>query len=364
MTERLDRFRTLLTDHNVDSIVVTHPANRRYLTGYSAHEALPDTVVGACFIDADVSRLLTGKTNLDWAKSEAEPHGFVVEGWDRPWSRAIATEIKSRGWARTGFEDGAITVALYREIVTELDGASELVPIGQSISYLRRVKDAEEHARYARIAQIGDDAFVAATRNLTAGTTERELARRIDAELESCGSEGPSFPTIVASGPHAARPHHDPGDRPIEVGEPIIIDMGAMLDGYHGDLTRTIWVGEPSPRLREIYAAVESAQTAAFAAIRTGVSWDVPDATSRVAVAEAGLSEYLIHGLGHGVGLNVHELPTMTAGATDVFVGGEITTVEPGLYVPGWGGVRIEDVGVVEADGFRLITYAPKASFA
>jgi len=325
---------------------------------------LPDTVVGACFIDPDVARLLTGRTNLDWAKTEAEPHDFAVEGWDRPWSRAIANEIKARGWSRAGFEDGAITVALHREVVAELDGAAELVPIGPAISYLRRVKDASEHALFERIARIGDEAFTAATQGLTAGTTERELARRIDTELEARGSQGPSFPTIVAAGPNAARPHHDPTDRQIETGEPVVIDMGAMLDGYHGDLTRTIWVGDPSPRLREIYAAVEAAQSAAFAAIRTGVAWQVPDAAARAAVADAGLSEYLIHGLSHGVGLYVHELPTMTEGASDTFAGGEVTTVEPGLYVPGWGGVRIEDVGIVEADEFRLITHAPKASFA
>ncbi len=363
MNQRLERVRTIIAERGLDGLVVTHPANRRYLTGYTAREELPDSVVGACFIDARDARLLTGRTNLDWAKAEVESRGFEADTWDRPWPRAVAKEIAARGWKRVGFEEGAMTVAFHRDVLTSLDGGAELVGIGDTIVVMRRQKDAAELTLYERIAKIGDDAFTTATVGLTAGTTERELANRIDAELEAHGSEGPSFPTIVAAGPHAAHPHHDPGDRPIEAGEPVIIDMGAMLDGYHGDLTRTIWAGEPTPRLREIYAAVESAQTAGIAAIRTGATWEAPDSAARAAFADAGLAEYLIHGLGHAVGYNVHEQPMMAPGALDTFAGGEVMTVEPGLYIPGWGGVRIEDVGIVEADGLRVITHAPKASF-
>lgn len=363
MSQRLERVRALIEQRGLDGLVVTHPANRRYLTGYTAREELPDTVVGACFIDARNARLLTGRTNLDWAKAEVETRGFEAVAWERPWPGAVAKEIAARGWKRVGFEEGAMTVAFHRDVLAGLGGSAELVGIGDAIVLMRRQKDEAERALYERIAKIGDDAFTAATAGLTAGTTERELANRIDAELEARGSDGPSFPTIVAGGPHAAHPHHDPGDRPIEEGEPVIIDMGAMLDGYHGDLTRTVCVGAPTPRLREVYAAVEAAQAAGIAAIRTGVTWEAPDTAARAAFADAGLSEYLIHGLGHAVGLNVHEQPMMAPGALDTFAGGEVMTVEPGLYIPGWGGVRIEDVGVVESDGLRVITHAPKASF-
>ena len=279
------------------------------------------------------------------------------------WRQAVAKEITARGWKRVGFEEGAMTVAFHRDVLASLNGGAELAGIGDTIVVMRRQKDPVEIALYERIARIGDDAFTAATTGLTAGTTERELASRIDAELEAHGSDGPSFPTIVAAGPHAAHPHHDPGDRPIADGEPVIIDMGAMLDGYHGDLTRTIWAGVPTPRLREVYASVEAAQAAGIAAIRTGATWEAPDTAARAAFADAGLAEYLIHGLGHAVGYNVHEQPMMAQGALETFAGGEVMTVEPGLYIPGWGGVRVEDVGVVEADGLRVITHAPKASF-
>jgi Xaa-Pro aminopeptidase len=363
MHQRLERVRAMIAEQGLDGLVVTHPANRRYLTGYTAREELPDSVVGACFIDERTARLLTGRTNLDRAKAEVESRGFEADTWERPWPAAVAKEIAARGWKRVGFEEGAMTVAFHRDVLAELDCGAELIGIGDAIVVMRRQKDGTEIALYERIAKIGDDAFSAATAGLTAGTTERELANRIDAELEARGSEGPSFPTIVAAGPHAAHPHHDPGHRPIEEGEPVIIDMGAMLDGYHGDLTRTIWVGEPTQRLREVYAAVEAAQAAGIAAIRTGATWEAPDSAARAAFADAGLSEYLIHGLGHAVGYNVHEQPMMAPGALDAFAGGEVMTVEPGLYIPGWGGVRIEDVGVVEHGGLRVITHAPKASF-
>lgn len=362
MHERLARVRSILRERGLDGAVVTHPANRRRLTGFTGHDVLPDNIVAGLFLDGDRARLLTGKVNVAWAESELDGTGIEVGSWERPWSRSIAKEIKERGWSRVGFEDAAISYAMYRDISSELNGV-ELVALGDALTRLRVNKDAEEIARYERIARIGDSAFVAATRDLTAGTTERELAARIDAALEDHGSEGTSFQTIVASGPNAARPHHDPSDRPIAEGEPVIIDMGAQLDGYHGDLTRTIWVGEPSARLQEVYAVVEQAQAAGIARMRVGATYEEPDAAARVPVEAAGFGEYFIHGLGHGVGLNIHELPFMAKGATDTFAGGEVITVEPGVYLPEWGGVRIEDLGVVETDGFRRLTAAPKHSF-
>ena len=225
---------------------------------------------------------------------------------------------------------------------------------------MRSDKEPSEIELMADAILLTDEVFDAATTNLSVGTTERELARRIEHAMRERGAEGPAFPTIVAAGPHGARPHHAPGDRPIATGEPVVIDMGARLGGYAADLTRTIWVGEPTTRLRAVYNIVESAQRAALGVLRAGVSGQSVDAVAREAIAAAGHGDEFTHGLGHGRGIRVHEAPSLGKASEDLLEVGQVVTVEPGIYLTGWGGVRIEDVGVVEADGFRVLTGAPK----
>jgi Xaa-Pro aminopeptidase len=224
---------------------------------------------------------------------------------------------------------------------------------------MREIKDADELATLERALAVTDRVFVDATSGLTAGVTERELATEID-RLFREHADGPAFGTIVAVGDHAARPHHAPSDRPIAEGEPIIIDMGALVDGYRADLTRTIWMGEPSERLKAVYNVVHQAQQAAIAAIQPGRSARAVDAAARELIAAAGYGDHFVHGLGHGIGLRIHEGPSMSETSDDVLRPGQVTTIEPGVYLKDWGGVRIEDVGVVEPEGFRIITRAPK----
>jgi len=203
---------------------------------------------------------------------------------------------------------------------------------------------------------------VTATANLQPGITERQLAWKIERQMRENGAEGPAFPTIVAGGPHGARPHHSATDRAIEAGEPVVIDMGARLAGYAGDLTRTIWIGEPSPRLQAVYTAVDTAQRAALAAIRAGMTGQEADAVARDEITAAGYGDAFVHGLGHGLGIRVHESPSLGRVSSDRLQPGHVVTVEPGIYLPDWGGVRIEDVGVVEEQGLRLLTGAPKVA--
>jgi Xaa-Pro aminopeptidase len=196
---------------------------------------------------------------------------------------------------------------------------------------------------------------------LRPGVTEREMAWIIERAMREEGADGLAFPPSVASGPHAARPHHGVTDRPIAEGEPITMDLGARVDGYNGDLTRTVWLGEPDERLRAVYNVVFEAQTAALVALRAGVTGMAVDGVARRVVENAGYGEAFVHGLGHGLGVRVHEGPSLSKTAETPLQTGEVVTVEPGVYLPGWGGVRIEDVVVIEDHGCRVLTAAPKS---
>ena len=209
-----------------------------------------------------------------------------------------------------------------------------LVPLGDSVDSLRAVKDADELARVTEAIRLNDEVFVTATRDLRAGTTERELAWRIDRTMRELGGDGNAFATIVAAGPHAANPHHEPTERPIEEGEPIIIDMGVRRRGYLSDLTRTLWVGEPSPTLRAVYNVVYQANAAAIAGIRPGMTGQVSDRIGREIIEAAGHGEQFVHGLGHGVGIRIHEAPSMGKTHEAVLPVGAIITIEPGIYIP------------------------------
>ena len=354
---RLNRLRALLAERDLDAALIVHPANRFYLSGFTADDHGPDESSGVLLIDRAGATLLTSPTNLPWAESESR---VPVAGWERPWERFVGKRLRDEGTVRVGFEDAALTVASHGALMTAAGGEVALVPLGDATRSLRAVKEPAELALMAEAIRLTDDVFVAATADLQPGTSERALAWRIEREMRERGADGPAFQTIVAAGPHGARPHHAAGDRPIAAGEPIIIDMGARLGGYAADLTRTVWIGEPTPRLRAVYTVVESAQRAALGALRAGLTGKAADAIAREVITAAGHERDFGHGLGHGLGIGVHEAPSLGTTSADILSEGQVVTVEPGVYLPGWGGVRIEDVGVIEADGFRVLTGAPK----
>jgi Xaa-Pro aminopeptidase len=356
MSSRLDRLRALLAERELDAALITSPANRFYLSGYTAD--CPVASAGAVLVDQGAVMVCTSAVNAGWAEATVHP-GVAVERWERPWEPWLADRIHTAGWRRVGFEDLDLTVASFQALQAS-EHPPALAPLGESVDRLRMVKDHDELALIAEAIRLNDDIFVAATRGLEAGTTERALAWRIDREMRERGGDGNAFATIVASGPHAANPHHEPTDRPIEAGEPVIIDMGVRHRGYLSDLTRTIWVGEPSPSLRAVYNVVFAANAAAIAAIRPGMTSVESDRTGRAVIEAAGYDEQFVHGLGHGVGIRIHEAPFMGKAHEYTLPVGAVITIEPGIYIPDWGGVRIEDVGVIEADGVRMMTQAPK----
>lgn len=359
MIDRVGRLRDVLAERGLEAAIVSLPANRFYLGGFPADDDGPDESAGVLLVDREDATLFTGATDAGWATATARP-GVTVAAWERPWGRFLGERLRERGLAHVGFEDEALTVASHAAIAGAAEMGVALVPLGAAVSDLRAAKEPAELAIMERAIRLTDEAFVAATGALAAGWTERRLASRIDDELRA-RADGPAFGTIVAAGPHAARPHHEPSDREIRPGEPVIVDMGARLDGYAADLTRTIWVGEPTPRLVDLYNVVIAAQRAGLGALRPGVGGKEADAAARAVIDAAGHGERFVHGLGHGLGIRVHEAPSLGARSGDTLGVGQVVTVEPGVYLEGWGGVRIEDVAVIEADGCRVLTGAPKA---
>ena len=357
LAARRERLFVELSRRELAGCLITSDEDRTWLSGFSAasHDTVP---VAVLLVGQDRQLLLTSANNVDWAASEAP--GLEVVEWKRPWWPTLGDLLYDLDWPTMGYQGDHLSVTAYNTLMDAFHANRAFDDLDDTTAELRAVKDDGEIRTLRRAVEITDMAFHDATAGLTAGTTERELAKTLDAAMRRHGASDPGFPTIVASGSNAARPHHAPTDRPIRAGEPVIIDMGARYDGYTADLTRTVWVGEPDPRLAEIYPVVERANVAAQSAVRSGVPGLDVDATARQVITDAGFGDAFIHGLGHGVGLAVHERPSAGQQSVDTLQAGHTLTIEPGIYLPGWGGVRIEDMGVVTADGFDCLTAARK----
>ena len=356
--ERIDRAREVMRERDLDAVLISNPHSRRYLTGYTGDDHPPDESAGILLILRNRATLFASPNNVDWARSEA-PH-VEVSGWGYPWTTTVADAIREAGAASIGFEEEALSVGEFQRLTEATGEAVTWTPLAGVIERLRVIKDESEIAILAEACRITDAAFAAGESALKPGMTELELVAILNDAMRSNGGDGPGFSTIVAAGPHAARPHHAPGDRKIEPGEPVIIDIGAEYHGYRADLTRTICAGTPTPELISVYNLVLAAQEAALSAIRSGAAGKAVDDVARACFREAGHGDHFIHGLGHGVGLRIHEAPSAGPRSNDILASGMTLTVEPGLYIPGWGGVRIEDFVVVESDGFRNLSAAPK----
>lgn len=258
-----------------------------------------------------------------------------------------------------GFESTHVTVDQHQRWTEAMEGL-ELVPTKGLVEELRTIKDEEELALIRRAVELGDAAFAHIVEWLRPDMTEKEIAWEIEIFMRTHGADDIAFDLIVGSGPNGAMAHAEPSDRQIREGEPIVLDLGARVDGYCSDLTRTICVGEPNQRFRHIHSIVLEAQEAAQHAMRTGLKGSTVDAIARDLIGSAGHGEHFGHSLGHGVGLAVHEGPRLAKTSEDVLQAGMVITVEPGIYIEGWGGVRIEDLVVVRERGIEILTTASK----
>ncbi len=358
MSKRLHALRQVFADRGLDAVLITHPNNRLYLSSYTGDDDPPNESAGVLLVSTDRALILAPSNNIEWAASEAKD--FQAIAWKRPWESTVAEHARALGVQKLGIEGDAILYSSVELLKTNLGESVELVDVGNSVVDLRAVKDPVEVDLLQKALKTTDDVFVASTANIPAGTTERDLAWSIERTMREMGADSPAFHTIVASGPHAARPHHSPTDRVLEPGEPIIIDMGARVKGYNGDMTRTIWLGEPSSKLKDVYNAVFDALEAALDGIKAGISGKEADGFARKVISDAGYGEYFTHSLGHGLGVRVHEAPSASMSSTSVLRAGEVLTVEPGIYISGWGGVRLEDVVLIQENKSRNMSTAPK----
>jgi len=363
-TDRVERLRAALHAQNLDAVLVTNPENRRYLSGFTGHDSGADSA-GALVISGDAVTLITDGRYTEQAAAECP--GLRVVKRDGQFAPTAATVIAEAGIGQVGFEATHVTVAQHDDLNAALTeqagpGRVSLVATRNLIEPLRAVKDGEEIAAIERAVAITDETFTYLCGYLRPGLTEREVAHEIERYMREKGADGIAFSPIVASGPNAALPHAVPTEREIQLGEPITIDMGARYNGYCADMTRTVCLGDPGPEAQAIYDAVLRAQEACEAELAPGMSGKAADAAAREVLEAAGYGEQFLHSTGHGLGLEIHEDPRLSKHATEEqqLEPGMAITIEPGVYLAGWGGVRIEDTAIVTEDGIRVLTTSHK----
>jgi Xaa-Pro aminopeptidase len=348
---RADAVAARLAERELDLLLVTDRVNVRYLTGFTGSN-------GLAILGAEVRRFLTDFRYVERAKAE-------VSGFDlQPAPQELRTAL-AEGWPpgelRLGFEDQHVSVRRHGELRETLPDRIELVPAGGLVEAERAIKEPGEIAAIRAAATLVDEIYEWLAERGLVGRTEREVALALEHEMRVRGAEGPSFDSIVAAAENGALPHATPRDVAIPRDTLVTLDIGARVDGYCSDCTRTWATGELDDDLAELYATVLNAQESALAAVRPGPEGREVDAVARDLIAAAGHGEHFGHGLGHGVGLDVHEAPRLARTATGRLEAGNVVTVEPGIYVPGRGGARIEDLVVVTPGGHEVLSATPKA---
>jgi Xaa-Pro aminopeptidase len=344
---RADRLAAAL---EVDALLVTDLTNLRYITGFTGSN-------GMAVVGQDIRRFITDFRYVEQAAEQ-------VDGFDNELAPQEFSDALKDGWPdgplRLGFEDQHVSVRRHARLREVLPERVELVPAGGAVEQLRAVKDAGEVERIRAAAALVDELYGTLREQGLVGRTEREVALAIELELRRLGADELSFSSIVASAERGALPHAEPADVAIPRGTLVTLDVGARLDGYCSDCTRTWATGELPDDLADAYALVQRAQEASLAAVRPGPEGREVDAVARRIIEDAGHGDHFGHGLGHGVGLEIHEAPRLARSADAALVAGNVVTVEPGVYLPGRGGVRIEDLVVVTEDGHSVLTATTK----
>lgn len=350
MLHRIKRLLEYFDEGGFDAFYVTDPANRFYLSGFSG-------TTGALLLSREQYCLLTDFRYTGQASSESPDYKIIeVPG---SYNGIIAEILKDNSLFRLGCEGDHLTYNQFSDLKKMLPGI-ELRPGSETVEQLRICKDDSEIRHIEEAAYLADQSFTRVLAAVKAGVTEREIALQLEYFMRQSGADGVAFKIIVASGSRSALPHGVASMKTIQSGDLVTFDFGAVYRGYNSDITRTVVVGRLEPRQREIYEIVLEAQMSAISAIKAGVRAAAVDRAARGVIEKKGYGRYFGHSTGHGLGLNIHENPRLSAKDETILRPGMVVTVEPGIYLPGWGGVRIEDTVVVEDNGCRILTRSPK----
>ncbi len=351
MSDRAQRLIELMPAAGLDMLLVTALVNVRYLTGYTGSN-------GLALVGPDTRLFVTDFRYVEQAATEVDS-SFERKRDQLELFEGLESSLPP-GELRLGFDDAHVTVRQHARLRELLPDRVELVGAGGLVERLRAIKEPAEIERIRVASRAADDALARLLEQGLAGRTERQLADALELAMREGGADRPAFESIVAAGAHAARPHATPRDVPVKRGEMVVIDWGAEVDGYCSDCTRTIAAGEPSDEAREVYDLVLAAQRAGVEAVRAGAGGREVDAAARAVIDAGGHGEHFGHGLGHGVGVEVHEAPRLSMRSEDELASGNVVTVEPGVYLPGRLGVRIEDLVVVSDGGCEILTSVDK----
>ena len=352
---RVRRVRDRLDELEADALLVSNDYNRRYLSGFTGSS-------GWLLLSAAAALLFTDSRYTEQAGKQAAE--FTVVPLTGALGPALLDLCRQHGVRRLAFESEHVSVANHDSYSESLAGEVDLIGTKGVVEKLRVAKEPDEVAALRRAIGIADNALAELLAWLRPGMTERAVAWRLEVLMREAGAEGLSFPSIVAGGPNAAMPHHRPGDDTIPSDAFIVMDFGCIAGGYCSDMTRTVVLGTPPAEMREIYGVVLQAQETAAAQVRAGMTGVEADALARDVIEAAGRLEHFGHGLGHGVGLQIHEAPRLSPLAGDTpLPAGAVFSIEPGIYLPGVGGVRIEDLALLHDDGAETLTGSPKLRF-
>ena len=349
--QRVDRLRTLLKNSKIDGLMINDMINIFYLTGFTGSAA-------RLFISEDEAKIYTDKRYEEQVSAETDGKVFAIDIGSGP-QQELVLLADMESCRSVGFESDSLSWTEARKYLELLDDKKVIPTIG-IVEDLRTVKDDAEIERIKTAATIADAALAAVKQELSNSPTEAEFARLLDQTMFTHGADALSFETICASGPNSALPHARPSGRTIQTGDLVVLDFGAVIDGYHSDMSRTFCIGDPSSESQLLLDAVAVAQDAGVVAVRPNTECAAIDAACRNKLADCGLEELFAHGTGHGVGLLIHEAPWLNSRNETKLQAGHVVTVEPGVYRPGFGGVRIEDTILVTQEGGRLLTLAPK----
>jgi Xaa-Pro aminopeptidase len=353
--DRLKRIKEVLRRRDLDALLVTQPENRRYLSGFAAGDMNIGESSGALLIPRRGQSVLMTDSRYQ-LEAETETDGFEIRVYKRGMLDLLKSILIDRGFRRFGFESHYF-LHQTSEKLQQIAAEEELESVATTglVEKLRLCKSQLELDRIRAAVSLNEQVFREVFRELKPGLTERQVAIRIETLMRQYGADRPSFETIVASGPNGAKPHAVPGDRALQEGEPIVIDMGLVLNGYCSDMTRTVVLGAVDNKTKKIHRLVRKAQKAGVRAVRAGVSGVEVDRVARQVIDRAGFGESFGHGLGHGVGLAVHEGPALSSRYKKKLRAGMVVTVEPGIYLSGWGGVRLENMVVVTEQGCEVL---------